>query len=634
MTTTTKTKSPRKGKAGAALRETLLKETGAYVFATDAKGRILFWSAGMEEITGRSMKEMEGKRAWQGFFEEGGKTPIHSAILSGLVEKEEAFSWEGSKEYTFTAKPVFNEDKSLAGVVAHLEPKPLNKLAEQAMNNLNNLPTPVLQIDRDFNILFLNKKGCEILGVDQDSLKGRKCYELFKTTHCRTPKCCCARAMDTGSQATDETVVDPSGINMDIRYTGAPVKNDKGEIVGALEYVLDISDQKKALNEIVTVAEGLASGDLNVQMSTDLKGDFKTIADNLNQGICAQRNMLREIVTMAEKLASADLTVRLKGDFKGDFKIIADNLNHAIETQHEDMTKIFETFQQITAASKQVTTSTESTAQGASEQASALQEVSSALEQISGQTKQNSDNTQEAKALAQSTQEVANKGSEGMKLLLDSMHKIKKSSDETSSIIKDINEIAFQTNLLALNAAVEAARAGDAGRGFAVVAEEVRNLALRSKEAANKTEQLIALSTKLAQEGVQVSQDANENLREIVDSISKVKDLVAEIAVASQEQACGVEQINKAISEMEKGVQEAAGNAQESSSAVQELAGQTQELFSMVAKFKLDRKTPEVVSPQVKPMRPGTPACGAKPPAKKSVEELIPLDEEEDFEDF
>jgi len=591
MTTATKTEDAKGTRSHAALEAALLKETGAYVFATDDKGRILFWSAGLESLTGRSLEELKGKKAWQGFFTEREKTPVKAAILSGMEEKEEGFTWNGEETYTFTARPVFDEEGRLEGVVAHLEPETRNELAEQALESLNTLPTPVMQIDKDFTIRFLNAKGAEILGIDQASAAGRKCYEIFKTPHCRTPKCCCARAMATDSQVSDETVADPDGLNMPIQYTGVPVKDKKGRIVGALEYVVDISDLK---------------------------------------------NVLGEIVDVARKLAEADLTARVPEGFKGDFKTIADNLNQGIQAQHDAVLQVSEAVEQIASASRQIASSAETIAQGASEQASSLEETSSALEQIAGQTKQNSDNTQEAKALAQAAQDLARKGAEGMTLLLDSMDKIKKASEDTSAIIKDINEIAFQTNLLALNAAVEAARAGDAGRGFAVVAEEVRNLALRAKEAANKTEGLISQAAKLAEKGVQVSRDSSKNLEEIVNAVSKVRDLVSEIAVASEEQASGIDQINKAVAEMDKAVQQAAANSEEASSAAEELSSQAQELAALVARFRLDRKE-SGFGPAPAPAS-SIPKAGpkAKPPRKQKVspQELIPLEEDEDFEDF
>ncbi|HEX7489395.1 MAG TPA: methyl-accepting chemotaxis protein, partial [Anaeromyxobacteraceae bacterium] len=170
------------------------------------------------------------------------------------------------------------------------------------------------------------------------------------------------------------------------------------------------------------------------------------------------------------------------------------------------------------------------------------------------------------------------------------MRAITDSGARTSKIIKSIDEIAFQTNLLALNAAVEAARAGEAGRGFAVVAEEVRSLALRSKEAANKTEALIRESVKQAGEGETTSSHVSGKLGEIVGVIGKVNDIVAEIAASSKEQAVGIDQVTKAVGQMDQVVQQNAANSEEASSSAQELSGQAEELAATVGSFQLDRR--------------------------------------------
>lgn len=167
--------------------------------------------------------------------------------------------------------------------------------------------------------------------------------------------------------------------------------------------------------------------------------------------------------------------------------------------------------------------------------------------------------------------------------------KIRASAESTSQIINDINEIAFQMNLLALNAAVEAARAGEAGRGFAVVAEEVRSLALRSKEAANKTEALIRESVKQAGEGETTSRHVSGKLGEIVGVIGKVNDIVAEIAAASKEQAAGIDQVTKAVGQMDQVVQQNAASSEEASSSAEELPGQAEELAATVGSFQLER---------------------------------------------
>lgn len=237
---------------------------------------------------------------------------------------------------------------------------------------------------------------------------------------------------------------------------------------------------------------------------------------------------------------------------------------------------------QVTSASNQSSAASQSLAQGATEQAAGLEETSSSLEEMSSMTKQNADNAQQANTLAADAKKAANNGSQAMTRMDGAIKDIQKSSDETAKIIKVIDEIAFQTNLLALNAAVEAARAGEAGKGFAVVAEEVRNLAMRSSEAAKNTSDLIEQSVNNGRNGVQICGEVKKALDEIVASIGKTTDLVGEIATASNEQAQGVDQINTAVSRMDKITQQNAANAEESASASEELNAQAQSMSQVV----------------------------------------------------
>jgi methyl-accepting chemotaxis protein len=227
--------------------------------------------------------------------------------------------------------------------------------------------------------------------------------------------------------------------------------------------------------------------------------------------------------------------------------------------------------------------------------------------------------------------------------MVGAMGRIRASAEGTSQIIKDINEIAFQTNLLALNAAVEAARAGEAGRGFAVVAEEVRSLALRSKQAANKTEELIRQSVTEATEGEATSKRVSEKLVEITGSVTQVTDIMAEIAATAGEQAKGIEQVNQAISLMDKVTQQNAASSEESSAAAAELSGQAQELAAMVATFRMDAaRAPRAAAAPARaappPARAAAPAApgrnrAAPHPMGLSPEDVIPL-ERETFQDF
>ncbi|MGA2401825.1 MAG: methyl-accepting chemotaxis protein, partial [Syntrophobacteraceae bacterium] len=201
-------------------------------------------------------------------------------------------------------------------------------------------------------------------------------------------------------------------------------------------------------------------------------------------------------------------------------------------------------------------------------------------------TKQNANNSTQANQLMTGTRETVSRAGQSMERLSASMGEISRASEETSKIIKTIDEIAFQTNLLALNAAVEAARAGEAGAGFAVVADEVRNLALRAAEAAKNTANLIEGTVKKVKEGFELVGKTEQEFRDVAVSVGRSNELVGEITAASHEQAQGIEQINKAVSEMDKVVQQNAAGAEESASASEEMNSRAEQVKHFVRELK------------------------------------------------
>ncbi len=237
---------------------------------------------------------------------------------------------------------------------------------------------------------------------------------------------------------------------------------------------------------------------------------------------------------------------------------------------------------QVSAAANQVSSSSQSLAEGASEQAASIEETSASMEEISSMTKQNNQNSNQADNLMKTSLEAIKLADVSIDKVNSSIQEISIASDETSKIIKTIDEIAFQTNLLALNAAVEAARAGESGAGFAVVAEEVRNLAMRSAEAAKNTASLIDEIVQKVHNGKGIVTVTSETFKQVNESSSSVGSIINEITTASNEQSQGIEQITIAISQMEIVTQQNASTAEESASASEELNAQAETMADML----------------------------------------------------
>lgn len=345
----------------------------------------------------------------------------------------------------------------------------------------------------------------------------------------------------------------------------------------------DIAKYRAALADLGKAMTTLE--DVSVRRSAAAAELDQLIGAIMNDGLSATEQFAQESYASAQFLKQLSWMSGLFGVVGGGFLawIIARSITRPIGR----IVQTLNSGAELTAsASSQVSSASQSLAQGASEQAASLEETSASLEEISSMTRKNAESAQHAANLSAETKTAAERGNCAMGRMTSAINDIQSSAAETAKILKVIDEIAFQTNLLALNAAVEAARAGEAGKGFAVVAEEVRNLAIRSAEAAKNTSVLIEQSVRNAQTGVAISTEVGATLGEINAAAEKVNSLIGEIAAAGREQSSGIAQVNTAVSEMDKVTQSNAASAEESAAASEELSSQTLELRNVVEALK------------------------------------------------
>ncbi len=317
------------------------------------------------------------------------------------------------------------------------------------------------------------------------------------------------------------------------------------------------------------------------------QGAFREQVESLNALMSTCSEPLDEIRSVMARVAERDLDVKVAGRYQGDWNDLREGTNFALENLREALAQVAVAAEQIGAAASEITIGNQTQAASATEQATALDEVRRQVQEFTEEGKRAAANAQQARSMTEAASQAALSGGRNMSELSTAMEQIKAASDRTAQIVKTIDEIAFQTNLLALNAAVEAARAGDAGKGFAVVAEEVRNLAMRSAEAARSTAAMIADAVRSAGRGVELNANVAQSFRDIESHVGRVTEVMTEISAAMTAQADGVSGVQHQIDEISKTTQHNAATTEESASAAEELSGQAESLRVLVARFKL-----------------------------------------------
>jgi len=374
----------------------------------------------------------------------------------------------------------------------------------------------------------------------------------------------------------------------------------------------NLIEVRDAVNALIADSNMFAQSAVDGRLTTRAdvtkhEGAYREIVEGVNHVFDAMIEPVNEAADCLKAMASGNLDVEMRGDYKGDYAVIKESLNATLTSLNDILNQASVAVDQVATGARQVSDSSQSLSQAATESASSLEEITASMHELTAQTNMNAENATQANQLAAQAKISAEKGEGQMGNMVKAMNDINESATSISKIIKAIDEIAFQTNLLALNAAVEAARAGKHGKGFTVVAEEVRNLAQRSAAAAKETAEMIEGSIKKTGVGTKIAEETAKALEEIVAGSAKVTDLIGEIASASKEQAQGIGQINTGLSQVDQVTQQVTANSEESASASEELSSQSLQLKQMLSKFKLRKQgfdmaalgLPEGITPEM-----------------------------------
>lgn len=386
------------------------------------------------------------------------------------------------------------------------------------------------------------------------------------------------------------------------QYFKISESNDRKAIINAMQkggliadkiatLIADFNDQIDYNTSLVVQANAASKSLINKAQILSVSATLAATIILGLFGLFTVLNIRRRLNAMRDGMVQIsqdlDLSKNLQAGRQDEIGHAITAFNHLIDRVAESLTMVRNASASVNTAANEISLGNDELSARTEQQSAAVVETAASMEELSSTVKQNAQNAQQASLLAVTASDTASQGGTVVGNAVNRMKDIIESSRRISEITTVINGIAFQTNILALNAAVEAARAGDQGRGFAVVAGEVRSLAQRSSQAAKEIEALIGESVHFVEEGAKQVDLAGESMSGIVHSVTQVKDLMQEIAAASDEQNRGIAQIAQAMSEMDTTTQQNAALVQESSAAAGSLEDQAVKLQQLVDVFRL-----------------------------------------------
>lgn len=539
------------------------------------------------------------------------------AYQQGLLEKlsapHDAQIKIGPRTMAFTATPVFgNQGERIGTVVEWLDrtvelaklekeqerAKELEAIANynsQIKSALDNVSANVMIANNEREIIYMNRAVNELLTASEKDI--RKDLPNFNASKLlgtkidgfhKNPEHQSRMLAGLNSPHRAQIVVGGRTFLLEV----SPVFDESGARLGSAVQWVDRTNEVQVEKEVSDLVSSAAAGDFSRRLDLQGKdGFFLRLSEGLNSLIDTAETGLMDIQRMLEAMAKGDMTVRITKDYSGIFADLKTYSNQTTESLADMLGQIREAADTIFTAASEIAQGNADLSSRTEQQASSLEETASSMEELTSTVRNNADNARQANSLAVNASQVATSGGEVVQKVVTTMSAINDSARKIADIIGVIDGIAFQTNILALNAAVEAARAGEQGRGFAVVAAEVRNLAQRSAAAAKEIKALIENSVEKVESGNELVAQAGATMSDIVASIQKVTDIMADIAAASAEQSTGIEEVNRAVNQMDEMTQQNAALVEEAAASAEALQGQSNMLSQSVSVFKLDERS-------------------------------------------
>jgi methyl-accepting chemotaxis protein len=556
------------------------------------------------KLLGYTLEEVKGQHYSMFVDNEVRSSASYQAFWPGLQRGE---SRQG--EYRKRAKngadvwvqgvynPIFGADGKPFKVVAYLtdvtQQRQEAQLNEAFKGALNKLTSNVMVANNDGHIIYLNDANEAMLrAAESDFRRDLPNFEAGKLRGAnmdvfhRNP----AHQRNLLARLTTAHTSEIMLGGHTLKLVANPMYDAGGERLGTVLEWFDRTQEIATETEVQSIVTEVTAGNLERRISLAGKsGFFESLSRGINDLVDSIDVVVREVQQIVAAANDGDLTRRI--DTKtgtGLLVTIGSGINALTESMAGVVSQVKSAAAEVSRGADEISQGSANLSQRTEEQASSLEETASSMEEMTSTVKQNAENASQASQLAIAARDQAEKGGAVVSKAVKAMTEIDDSSRKISDIIGVIDEIAFQTNLLALNAAVEAARAGEQGRGFAVVATEVRNLAGRSATAAKQIKGLIQDSVHKVKEGSALVTQSGATLEQIVNSVKKVTDIVAEIAAASNEQSAGIGQVNKAIVQLDELTQQNAALVEQASAASQAMADQARDLNGAMQRYRVE----------------------------------------------